>query len=273
MDTSNELEMLRKEYISAKENLANEQIIDEATIDKSIRLRMNELKLAKRKWILLSITGMFAFAITILLVYKMLFSIPMLIITGLIILLYAATVIILNTSGLDRQYGKDNTAFIKSIQKRQKLQYWFIRIYLVAFCFWTGFMIAVPFVKIDSISTRISFLSVLLVFIGLNLSITTRLHNAVIGAYEGLLFDDGEVRDTLSRTHYSEEAIKDRAHKSARRKYRLSITMIVIMSALLVWGIIRAVKGVGCATLPPIYASFVLLFVVLANANRKEMKE
>lgn len=138
--------------------------------------------------------------------------------TGLIILLYAASFVFTNTSRIDGLYSKDSATFIKGVQKQQNLQYWFIRIYLIAFCFWAGFMLTIPFFKIDSIPERIAFLVVIVLFLALNMLVTVRMHNTVIGAYEGLLFDNSEIREDLRETYYSEESIKARKFKSAKDK-------------------------------------------------------
>lgn len=267
-----ELEELRKEYNAAKDNLANERITDRCAIDQSIRFGLDALKLAKRKWILLSVGGMLAFAVTMIIIYKMIPSPVVLISTGLIILLYAASFVFTNTSRIDGLYSKDSATFIKGVQKQQNLQYWFIRIYLIAFCFWAGFMLTIPFFKIDSIPERIAFLVVIVLFLALNMLVTVRMHNTVIGAYEGLLFDNSEIRENLRETYYSEESIKARKFKSAKDKYILCIGMVIVMSAILIWNIIRVVKGHGIVSLLPIYAVFIILFIILARANKKEMR-
>lgn len=268
-----ELDELRKEYMSAKECFANERITDAETIDSSIRLCMNDLKLAKRKWLLLAIGGMLTFVGAILIAYQMIGSVTLLVSTGVIILLYAATMFLCNVSRLDSLYSKDSTAFISSVQHQQRLQYWFIRLYLVAFCFWAGFTVTTLIVKLDSTSEIIACLAVLLPFLGLNLYGTIKIHNAVIGAYEGLMFDNSVIRKELSETYYSEESIKERKIKKARRNYVISIVMIFVISALFVWQGIRVIKGVGIATTLPIYLVCVLVFVILARANKKDIMQ
>lgn len=266
----NELEELRREYNVAKENFANEKIIDADSVGKSIRLGLKELKLARRRWLLLSIGGMAAFAAVLPFVYGMVKSTVMLVSTGIIILLYGLNAFLSNSSRLNSLYGEDNDAFIKSVRRHQAHQYWFIRIYLVAFCFWAGFMMTLPFVKFDSASEKLAFLAVLLLFLCVNLYTTIRMHNAFVGAYEGLLFDDSGVRETLQRTCYSEEAIRDRRHRTAKRKYVICIVMIFVMSAFFVWQLIRVLKGKGIASLLPVYLIFVIIFVNLAQANKKD---
>ena len=267
---ANELEELRREYIAAKENFAAEQITDADSVGKSIRLGLNGLKLAKRRWLLLSIGGMAAFAAALPFVYAMVRSTVLLVSTGAIILLYGANAFLSDSSRLDGLYGKDNDAFIKSVRKLQNLQYWFIRIYLVAFCFWAGFMITLPFVKLDSFEEKLAFLAVLLPFLGINLFATIRMHNIVIGAYEGLLFDDSDVRETLGNTYYFEEAIMNRRHKTARRKYITCIVMIFVMTAFFAWQLIRVLKSRGIPSTLPIYPIFVLIFTILARENKKD---
>lgn len=265
-----ELEELRREYIATKENFANEQITDADSVGKSISLALGELKLAKRKWLLLSIGGMAAFAAALSLVYGMVKSTTLLVSTGVIILLYGINALLSHTSRLDGLYAKDNTAFIKSVKKHQNLQFWFIRIYLVAFCFWAGFMIALPFVKFDSFAEELPFLAVLLPFLGVNIFATIRMHNRVIGAYEGLLFDDSDVRENLGRNYYSEEAIRDRQQKTAKKKYIMCIVMIFVMSAFFAWQLIRVLNGGGIPATLPIYLIFVIIFTLLARENKKE---
>lgn len=267
----NELEELRREYNAAKESFANEKITDADSVGKSIRLGLNGLKLAKRRWLLLSIGGMAAFGAALPFIYGMVKSNALLVSTGIIILLYGVNAFVSDTSRLNSLYGKDNDAFIKIVKKQLTLQYWFIRIYLVAFCFWAGFMITLPFVKLDSGAEKLAFLAVLLPFLGVNLFTTIRMHNIVIGSYEGLLFDDSDVRGNLGRTYYSEEAIRDRRHKTAKRKYITCVVMIFVMSSFFVWQLIRVLKGNGITSLLPVYLLFVIIFVNLAKANKKDL--
>lgn len=269
----NELEKLRKEYVSTKECFDNEPITDADAVEKNIRYGMNELKFMKRKWILLSIGGMTAFVFAIAFVYGILPNHAVLLIsTGTIILLYAVTIFVADTSRLERLYDKDSAAFVRSVRRLLKLQYWFFRIYIVAFCFWAGFMITLPFVRLDSPATKIAFLVVLVLFLGLNLFITIRMHNSVIGSYEGLLFDDDAMRTRIVEKYYTDEVIRERQYKTAKRKYALSISMIICMSALFVWELVRVMKGEGIISTLLIYLVFILVFAILANANKKDMK-
>lgn len=270
----NELEELRREYASARECFDNEPITDVEAVEKSIHYGMNELKLAKRKWILLSIGGMTAFAFALAFVYGIMPNHTVLLIsTGVIVLLYAATIFVTDTSRLERLYGKNNAAFVGSVRKQQKLQYWFMRIYLVAFCFWAGFMITVPFVRLDSTETKIAFAVVLVLFLGINLFTTIRMHNSVIGSYEGLLFDNATTRTQMAGSYYTEEAIRERQYKTAKRKYVLSISMILVMAALFAWQLVRVSKGEGIASTLPIYPIFIVVFIGLANANKRDMNK
>lgn len=269
-----ELEELRGEYASTKECFDNEPITNAHAVEKSIRYGMNELKLAKRKWILLSIGGMTAFIFAIAFVYGIMPNHTVLLIsTGAIILLYAATIFITNTSRLERLYDKDSVAFVRSVRRQQKLQYWFMRIYLVAFCFWAGFMITVPFVRLDSVAEKVAFLVVLVLFLGINLFTTIRMHNSVIGSYEGLLFDDAAMRTRMVESYYTEEAIRERQYKTAKRKYALCISMIICMAALFLWQLVRVLRGGGIASTLPIYPIFIVVFINLAIANKKDMNK
>lgn len=269
----NELEELRRDYIATKENFAGEQITDADSVGKSISLGLAELKVAKRKWLVLTIGGIAAFAAAMPFVYEMVKSPVLLVSTGVIILLYAVNAILSNTSRLDKLYGEDNTVFIRSVQRHQSQQYWFIRIYLVAFCFWAAFMITLPFVKLDSGSEKLAVLAVLVPVLGVILFTTIRMHNIMIGAYEGLLFDDPDVRETLGRTYYSEEAIRDRRRRTAKRKYVMSVTMVFVMSAFFVWQLIKVLKGSGIAPILTVYLLFVIMFVNLARTNKKDLHQ
>lgn len=269
---TNELEELRREYIATKENFSNEKITDADSVEKSIRLGLKELKLAKRRWLLLSIGGIAAFAAALPFVYGMIKSTALLVSTGIIILLYGLNAFLSNASRLDSLYGKDNDAFIKSVRKHQTLQYWFIRIFIVAFCFWAGFMITLPFVKFDSNAEKLAFLAVLLPFLIVILFATIRMHNIVIGAYDGLLFDNTDVSEHLAQTYYSEEAIRDRRHRTAKRKYITCIMMIFVMSAFFVWQFVRVLNGNGIASLLPVYLIFVVVFALLARENKKDWR-
>ncbi len=267
-----ELEELRREYIAAKENLANEKITDADSVGKSVRMGLKELKLAKRRWLLLLIGGMAAFAAAMPFVYGRVKSTALLVSTGIIILLYGLNAFLSDTSRLDTLYGENNDAFITSVRRHQTLQYWFIRIFLVAFCFWVGYMVTLPFVKFDQAAEKLAFLAVLLPFFIVILFTTVRMHNIVIGAYDGLLFDDSDISEHLTQTYYSEEAIRNRRHRTAKRKYITCIIMIFVMSAFFVWQLVRVLNGDGIASLLPVYPIFVVVFTVLARENKKDWR-
>ena len=235
---SKELDELRETYILTKECFDKEQITDAEAIERSLQMGLEELKTERRRWNLMSVGGMSAFAIAMFFVYGLTRSSLVLASTGVIILLYAGSVFLCSTARLDGLYHKDNTAFVKGVMRQQKRQYWFMRAYMVVFLLWSGFVITLPFVKLEAGGPRAAFLVAFLPFLCINLFTTVHMHNKVIGAYEGLLFDNEGMRVQLSESYYSTEAIKERKRKTARRKYLLCIAMIIVMVAMFVWQVV-----------------------------------
>jgi len=272
MNSMHELEGMKNDYLNKKAILSEQTIAADEQIKTCIQSGINELKVTGRKVSLLTVS-------CILMLSFVMFYNSLELVTPLlkystiaIVAIYIAFILDNRSSHLEKLYEKDVNSFVSGVKRQRKLQYWIIRIYFVVFFFWAGYMITLPLANLESVSEKLTLVAVLLPIVMVNLVVTVRFHNEIIGSYEGLVLaaERPEVAETLNDWTKDNES---RRLKSLKRKHTVCIVMIILEAIGFVWEGIRVINGKGIIATLSIYAAFLVLFIILASAARKEMKQ
>jgi len=267
-----ELEDMKNDYQNRKTVLSEQTIADDAQIKAIIAAGINDLKIAERKVSLIAVSGILM--LSLVLFYNSLDLLnPVLKYSTIALVAIYISFILANRSGkLEKLYEKDVNSFVSGVKKQRKNQFWIIRVYLIAFCVWATYMILVPLIKLDSLSEKLTLVAMLLPVVMVNVVVTFRLHNEIIGSYEGLVLA-AENPEAAKMLDDCEKGSNTRRHNAAKRKYVICLVMIALETIGFVWEGIRVIQGKGIIATLAIFAIFLVLFIILAGTNRKEMGE
>lgn len=184
---SEELEQLRTEYAELKSRLDKQEITNEKLIRESIR---KDLRLVHTKTLVSLIAGIAALGIIPLLSLHFNLSLTFMIISIVWMLGMVIGNFIRNREiSCDSISGESTQAFLAEIKKRKKNQFRWIRVNYSIFLIWVAYFIAECFRSGMAKEMLLPLVSGIVAGALLGSLLGLRMHNRIIGAYEGIILE------------------------------------------------------------------------------------
>lgn len=184
---SEELDTLRRQYAELKAKLDNQEITNEKLILQSIR---KDLDIVNKKTWISCLAGLLATCFIPLLSLQLGLRTPFIIISVVWMLLMIIGNLVRNRKlNIDSLSGVPTKRFLEEIKKRKKIQFRWIRINFPLYMFWIGYFI------VECIHTGMDREILIPILIGvatgavIGLALGYRMHNRIIGTYEGIILE------------------------------------------------------------------------------------
>ena len=185
MNISSELEQLRKDYAQLKQELGRQEITNEKLIRESIRKDLRFID--KKKWM-----GIPAFIIVAGLMPYLIQEIGLRLPFAIVTIVWMAIMAVANfirMSGMDERLISmmSTQEFLKKIKKQKQQQFRWLQVNIPLLFLWVGYFIGECIHADLPREILYSLLSGLLTGVVIGGIIGLRMHNRIVGIYEGII--------------------------------------------------------------------------------------
>lgn len=184
---SEELDQLRLQYTELKARIERQEITNEKLIMESIR---KDLRLVNSKTWISCMAGIMAILTVPMVSFRFGLRTPFIIISIVWLICMVTGNIIRNRNiSPDLLSGESTQKFLEAIKKRKKVQFRWIQINLSLFVLWLGYFIGECIHSGMDRETLIPIIAGALTGAVIGLAAGLRIHNRIIGAYEGIIIE------------------------------------------------------------------------------------
>lgn len=184
---SEELEQMRSQYADLKARLEKQEITNEKLIRESIR---KDLRIVNTKVWVSTMAGIIAVTSLPTLSMNLGLRLPFIVISIVwIVSMIAGNIIRNRRLSADRLSGESTRQFLDEVKKRKSVQFRWVRINISLFVLWIGYFIG------ECIHTGMDRTTLIMIISGaatgalIGLAVGLRMHNRIIGAYEGIILE------------------------------------------------------------------------------------
>lgn len=186
---SEELEQLRRQYAELKSSLEKQEITNEKLILQSIR---KDLRLVESKRWISMLAGLFAISTIVPFSLELGLRTPFIVLSAVWILsMIIGTAVRMKKLAINQLSGESIKEFITEIKKRKQTQFRWLRVNFILFFFWLSYFIGECIHTGMEKEILISLICGAICGAVIGLTLGLRMHNRIIGAYEGILIDLG----------------------------------------------------------------------------------
>lgn len=187
ISVSEELEQLRQQYSELKAQIDKQEITNEKLIRESIR---KDLRIVNGKVWLSIVCGSFAIPLVIFMSLELGLWTPFMVVSVVWIAAMILGNIIRNRSmAVDLLSGESAQRFLAEIKKRKSIQFRWLRINFTLFVFWISYFIGECIHAGLSREMLIPLSGGVLIGAVIGIVMGLRVHNRIIGTYEGIILE------------------------------------------------------------------------------------